>query len=131
MNKKTSISAALFLIVLVFGIFILNKNKEPGTIVPDGDKPAKSKIVLFYGEGCPHCANVEKYLENNDVKNKISFANKEVYYNQKNANEMAAKAKICDMTTDSIGVPFLWDGEKCLIGDVEIINFFKTKTEIQ
>lgn len=124
MKTKTLASALLLIVVLVAGIFILNKNKQPEAI-------AESGIVLFYGEGCPHCANVDKYVEDNNIKSKISFTNKEVFYNQKNAEEMAAKAKICGMQTNSIGVPFLWDGEKCLIGDQDIINFFKTKIETQ
>jgi glutaredoxin len=70
---------------------------------------------------------VEKYIEENKIQDKISFTQKEVYYNQNNAKELEAKAKICGLPTDSIGVPFLWDGEKCLIGDQDIINFFSAK----
>jgi len=44
---------------------------------------------------------------------------------------LEAKAKICELPTDSIGVPFLWDGKDCLIGDQDIINFFKQKTNGQ
>lgn len=65
------------------------------------------------------------------MDDKISFAQKEFYYNQNNAKELEAKAKICGLPTNSIGVPFLWDGEKCLIGDQDIINFFKKKTNEQ
>ena len=47
--------------------------------------------------------------------------------NQNNAKELTEKARICGLPTDSIGVPFLWDGEKCFIGDQDIINFFSAK----
>jgi len=70
---------------------------------------------------------VEEYIEKNKARDKISFAQKEVYYNQSNAKELEAKAEICGMPADSIGVPFLWDGEKCLIGDQDIIEFFNQK----
>jgi len=72
---------------------------------------------------------VEEYIKENNINDKISFAQKEVYYNQNNAKELEAKAKICELPTDSIGVPLLWDGEKCLIGDQDIINFFKQKSD--
>lgn len=70
---------------------------------------------------------MEKHIEENKVKDKISFAQKEVYHNKNNADEMAGKAKICGLSTGSIGMPFLWDGEKRLIGDQDIIDFFEQK----
>jgi len=126
MNKKTLISAILFFVILAFGVYILN-SKTPGKTGEATENP--SGIILFYGEGCPHCANVDKYIETNKVKEKIAFDSKEVFLNQENAREMVAKAKACGLTTDSVGVPFLWDGTNCIVGDVDIINFFKTKTE--
>lgn len=91
----------------------------------------ESQIILYYGDGCPHCAIVEEYIKENKIQDKLSFIQKEVYYNQGNAKELEEKAKICGMPTDSIGVPFLWDGEKCLVGDADIINFFKQKINRQ
>jgi glutaredoxin len=124
MNKKTLVSAVLLIAVLVAGIFILKNNKEPETIVG-------SEIVLYYGEGCPHCKIVDEYIAENNVEQKIQFVKKEVWFNQKNALELGEKAKTCGLPTNSIGVPFLWDGGKCLIGDQEIINFFKEKINVQ
>jgi glutaredoxin len=104
-------------------------NTEPK--VESKKDQSESQIILFYGDGCPHCAIVEEYIKENSIGDKISFAQKEVYYNQNNAKELEVKAKICGLSTDSIGVPFLWDGEDCLIGDQDIINFFKQKTNGQ
>lgn len=107
----------------------------PNKTVPESEKTipknpsenSESQIILFYGDGCPHCALVEKYIKEHNVQDKISLSQKEVYYNQSNAKELEDKAKICSLSTNSIGVPFLWDGKKCLIGDQDIINFFKQK----
>jgi glutaredoxin len=126
MNNKTLVSAVLFLIVLVGGIFILS-DKKTG----EDTSQTSNGIVLFYGDGCPHCANVEAFLEENNVKNKVVFENKEVYYNKTNAEEMRTKAGACGLATDSIGVPFLSNGTECLIGDQDIINFFKAKINVQ
>ena len=94
------------------------------------NEPAASQIILFVGDGCPHCAIVEDYVAKNKIADKISFTQEEVYHNQDNAKELGEKAKICGLPTNSIGIPFLWDGvgEKCVIGDQNVIDFFKSKT---
>jgi glutaredoxin len=80
-----------------------------------------STPILFYGEGCPHCALVESYLS----EQKISLSQKEVYHNTDNASELALYAKHCNMDTKNIGVPFLWTGKECLSGDEPIITYLK------
>ena len=133
MNKKVIIPTILFIVVFIFSLVVLLQNKENNlpnnNITQDNQQIEQSQIILFYGDGCPHCAIVEEYIKENNINDKISFAQKEVYYNQSNAKELEAKAKICELPTDSIGVPLLWDGEKCLIGDQDIINFFKQKSD--
>jgi len=119
MKNKIIIPTVLFIVVLIFSFFALlqekNKNQQTG------------QIILFYGDGCPHCTTIEEYIKENNISDKVSFIKKEVYYNQNNAKELEDKAKICGLPTDLIGVPFLWDGKKCLVGDQDIINFFKQK----
>jgi len=133
MNKKIIIPTILFILVLIVSLFLLLENKENSQLKnelsnnQENQQKEQSQIILFYGDGCPHCAIVEEYIKENNINDKISFAQKEVYYNQSNAKELEAKAKICGLPTDSIGVPFLWNGEKCLIGDQDIIEFFSQK----
>ncbi|MDD5749342.1 MAG: hypothetical protein PHO91_00960 [Patescibacteria group bacterium] len=137
MNKKIIAPTILFIIVAVFAIVAL-LNKRPSDVpvatvenTENQSAVVSDGIILFYGDGCPHCAIVEEYVNQNGVEAKVSFAKKEVYYNKHNADELVAKARACGMPTDSIGVPFLWDGSKCLVGDQDIIEFFKTKTNGQ
>ncbi|MBU0722531.1 hypothetical protein KKA93_03705 [Patescibacteria group bacterium] len=130
MNKNIIISTTLFIAILIFSFFAFSQEKDKKQTLTNQTTTGNqltSQIVLFYGDACPHCKIVEKYIEENNIKNKISFVQKEIYYNQSNAKELEAKAKICGLPTNSIGVPFLWDGKKCLIGDQDIINFFKQK----
>lgn len=82
-------------------------------------------IVLYYGDGCPHCALVETFVKEKNVEEKVKFERKEVYNNKRNAREMASFAKKCGLPTDSIGIPFLWTGTQCLTGDKDIIAFFQ------
>ena len=92
-------------------------------------------IVLFYGDTCPHCAVVRKYLTDNNVSAKVQYTESEVYENQNNANLMSqiALQKCGFKTGDQVGVPFLWDGpdSKCIVGDVDAIAFFKDKAGIK
>ena len=124
MKNKIIIPTILFIVVLVFSFSVLwqGKNNNPQDI-----KSTNSQIILFYGDGCPHCEVVDEYIKENKIEDKISFVKKEVYNNQKNQKELIEKAKICGIADNSIGVPFLWDGEKCLVGDQDIIKFFQTK----
>jgi len=134
MKNKVVIPTILFIAVLVFSFFVLlqrNKNQSLENEQMKEENQLSNQIILFYGDSCPHCALVEKFVAENNIGAKIIFTQKEVYNNQDNAKELEAKAKICGIPTDSIGVPFLWDGEKCLIGDQDIINFFKQKTNEQ
>ena len=130
MNKKVLAPAIIFILVTIIGITILASNaKNPPEVAEVAAKT--SGIILFYGDGCPHCALVEEYVSQNGIEAKVPFIKKEVYYNKQNASELAEQAKICGMPTDSIGVPFLWDGSKCLVGDQPIIDFFKDKANEQ
>ena len=127
MNKKVLIPTILFVIVLFFSVVVLVKNKGGNNLKPENPSNKQSEIILFYGDGCPHCAIVEEYIKDNKVKEKIYFVEKEVYYNRGNADELAEKAKKCGLSADSIGVPFLWNGSDCVIGDQLIIEFFEQK----
>lgn len=130
MNKKILFPTFLFISVLLLSIFILWENKESGPDLGGAGQPnSENQVILFYGDGCSICAIVDDYIGKNNVKEKIEFEQKEVYYNKNNANELIEKAKTCGISAESIGVPFLWDGEKCLMGSQDIINFFKQKIE--
>lgn len=129
MDKKLSLATILFILVSAGSIFILAKDKEiRESANMNAREEAEGQIILFYGDGCPHCVKVEEFIKENKVDEKISFEQKEVYHNKNNANELAAKAEICGLPTDSIGVPFLWSGSKCFVGDRDIIEFFKQQS---
>lgn len=85
------------------------------------------KIIFYYSLTCPHCKNVEKYVADNNVKAKVDFIEKEVSENKKNAAELADKAAKCGIKPEQVGVPLLWDGSTCIVGDEPIINYFFTK----
>ena len=106
----------LGIIVIFFGAIIYAKNR-----------PADSVMILFYSDSCSHCKNVETYINENGIKDRLKFAEKEVSKNQANAALMERKAVQCGLDlNEGLGVPFFFDGQECLIGDEPIINYFKT-----
>jgi len=130
---KTAIVIVIIVAVIAAGFWawqsgVLAKIFSPPSaepvVIPEG-------INLFYGEGCLHCKVVDDFIEQNNIKDKISFSNLEVWYNKNNQNILAQVVQKCNITTDQVGVPFLYDGQSCIIGDQPIIDFFKEKTGIQ
>lgn len=89
----------------------------------------KDSIVLFFHEECLYCTKVDNYLANNNVQKKVEFTRLNVLQSDYNRSELQDKAQICGLEIESIGVPFLWDGpnKKCVVGYVDIIEFFQKK----
>ena len=119
MNKKNIILIVILVVVILLaGFLIFNK---------EGVDSNDATNILFYGDGCPHCIIVDKYITDNNVEQKFTFTREEVFNNQENAKILVAKAKICNIPTDNgVGVPFLWvaDSKTCILGDQPIIDFF-------
>ncbi len=101
----------------------------PPPPAPPTPQPDPGPAVLYYGKGCPHCDKVLAYLGSEEVRDKIHVAEKEVFNDKANADEMMDRAKSCNLSVASLGVPFLWTGSSCLSGDGPIIDFFKGLAE--
>jgi len=122
MNKKIIISSVLLVVAVVFVFFVSTQNKNKNQAPED-----ENQIILFYGDGCPHCAVVDKYIKDNKVEDKVTFTRKEVFNNRNNLKDLKKKAEACNLPTNSLGVPFLWDGKNCLMGEQDVTNFFQQK----
>ena len=83
-----------------------------------------NQVILFYGERCSHCKELESFIRSFRVKEKVLFIEKEVYDNKENQYLMLEKARQCGIRTNKLGVPFLWTSSKCYIGAPEIKDFF-------
>ncbi|HOF42560.1 MAG TPA: hypothetical protein PLF30_04370 [Candidatus Moranbacteria bacterium] len=132
MKNKIIIPTVLFIFTLIFSFYAFFKDKSseqlPASEMPVQEKvESEENIIFFYGDGCPHCLIVEDYIKKNKVDEKIKFSQKEIYRDRANFKQLEEKARACGIPKDSIGIPFLWDGEKCLSGDKDIIAFFKQK----
>jgi len=93
--------------------------------------PYENSIILFYQDNCDHCEKVDNFIRDNKVEEKVAFVRLNVYGSPENINILSDKAQTCGLDVKIIGVPFLWDGKNCILGDVEVINFFKTQIAVK
>jgi len=92
--------------------------------------PTAQGLIFFYGNTCPHCADVEAWMKENQIEAKVELVKKEVYDNQANAMELTRAAQTCNLDTDSIGVPFLYTPDHlCLIGTPDITQYLTDLVE--
>lgn len=144
MDKKVLGIVVVILVVgaVIGGLVVANKNKDKNSDQTEQtnsnsveNREIKStedaELTIFYGQGCPHCEKVEDYIIANNADEKVPLQMKEVWYNKTNADEMSAKADICKISKDELGVPFMFNSknQKCYVGDVDIIDVLKTKIE--
>lgn len=84
----------------------------------------QGELVFFWGEGCPHCENVEKFLrENPGLEEKVKLKKIEVFKDLSGQKLFLEKVKECGL--ESAGVPVLYQGGKCVQGDQPIIEELK------
>jgi len=94
--------------------------------------------VLFFGEDCPHCKIVEAYIADNGIEQKVKYTKLEIPFNGKTSPELKANvgllvqlAQTCKLdTAKGVSIPFLYDGSNCLVGQEDVINFFKNAAGI-
>jgi len=80
---------------------------------------------LFFGKGCLYCAKVEKYFRENDILEKYGIEEKDIYDSNKCAQEFNEICQNEGIPLGDRGIPMLYFEGQCLMGDSEIINFFK------
>lgn len=84
-----------------------------------------NKAILYYGNGCPHCAEVEDFIKNNSFD--FSIEQKEIYQNRVNAEEFNRVCAAEGISLMNRGVPFLYAEQECFIGDQQIIDYLSAK----
>lgn len=81
----------------------------------------KVNLYFFYGDGCPHCANEEKFLNTLEKEYKnIKISRYEVWNNRDNAQFLAMLGR--ELGLDVSGVPLL------VIGDKTFVGFYSAET---
>ncbi len=125
MDKKYGIGVAVGVVVLIGGLIWWGLQEDRTKEVLD-----QTVTTYFYGETCPHCRDVRKFLDENAIEEKFSFVKREVWSDQTNARLMREAANICALKPEGIAVPFVFSGGQCLVGTPKVIEFFKQKAGI-
>lgn len=90
--------------------------------------------ILFYGNGCPHCAKVEQYIKSNKLEDKFDIKLKEIYFNKNNLLQLQEYLDKLQLESSQIWVPFLVinNPNECtyINWSTPIIDFFQQKIDI-
>jgi len=120
----------IIIAILVASLFAIYKAVSISN-VGKGITDDQAQLIMFHGDGCPHCKIVLDFIKADKVDEKIKISYHEVYYNKTNQNLLAETAKKCPEidTSQGIGVPLAYDkaNNKCMIGDTPIIDWLKSQ----
>lgn len=116
MRKKKNI--ILFFAVLAFLVISIGQTEISA-------QTNSSENSLFYGNGCAHCAKVEKYFQENGILEKYNIERKNISGNPEFAQEFNEICQSKNIPLDERGIPMLYFEKQCLMGDEPIISFFE------
>lgn len=120
----------LITVILSISIVVLISNNKSNNEIKLTDmteenisySKEKINIYLFYGEGCPHCEELKKFLNSlgNKEKSYFNIYTFEVWNNSTNQQFMKDSAKY--LNKEVSGVPFLIIGNNTFEGYNESMN---------
>ena len=126
MKKFGLIIGAITILAIIGGALLLPKKNELETSAQIISNPP-SVLEYYWGDGCPHCAKVQEFLDGWDKKDEVKIEKFETWYNNDNATKMQSVVDYCKIPRNTAGVPLLFTTEgKCIIGDTPIIDYFKS-----
>lgn len=100
-------------IILIFSFFVL-----PFVVQA---KENNIKLYLFYGDGCPHCAEEEKFLSTIEGKyDNLEIVRYEVWYNEENSLLLKNVERAYNITRS--GVPTTIIGDTAITGYSEVVG---------
>ena len=107
------------LIILLLILVFLSPTKALAEVKKDA-------IYYFWGQGCPHCAQVDKFFKEKGFYDKYPIVKKEIYFNRENATLLNEYYDKYQVPLDHRGVPAVFIGDRYLIGGLDIPNEFET-----
>lgn len=110
----------------VFLVYSMNQPKNPASL----RTLTKKDFIYFYGVTCPHCKELNKFLEEEGINKKVKYEKLEVFYNEDNAALMKQAADMCKINPSGMGVPFILDKGKCYVGTPDAKKVFLEKLKL-
>jgi glutaredoxin len=123
-------------IILIVGYILVDSFNKKKTApvsqsVNENILPSSKEIVFYYGITCPHCKEVEQWMKEKKIEEKIKVIKKEVYQNRANQQELSYVAQKCNINPSMIGVPFLYSDGQCFIGTPDVEKKLAEKAGIK
>ncbi len=111
-TKKILIALAFIAIILLMGALYI-KSVSGDSDYTIGEK--KVTIIKFYGQGCPHCTQLDSFLKDLQKKDSnIIIKDYEVYFNQENRELFENLVEKYD--SEIQGVPTTFINKKIIVG---------------
>ncbi len=99
-------------------------NTNQSTVLPDASIPAGK--FYFKSTTCAHCAVVDAYINEQNVKQKLFFVTRQIDNDPNAVAILKSIGKKCLLSDTELGVPLFWDGTSCYLGDEKVIEYFKS-----
>ncbi|MDA9128883.1 hypothetical protein N9J72_00205 [Candidatus Gracilibacteria bacterium] len=68
-----------------------------------------AEYLYFFGATCPHCQDLNKQVNEQDLFSQISVEKREVWYNEDNRELFTQKTTELGLSEGEVGVPFVYD----------------------
>ena len=132
-NKKLYSLVAVVTVIVAVMIFwgIRSTPRLEAPVAEKLDGTEESGITYYYSRASSFSMNVQKFFDENKIEEKVVFSKKEVMPNTENSREMDMRAKECGLSEKETGIPFLYAGGKCFVGEEEIMEFFKKEAGVK
>ena len=76
-NKKLAVFVLVAISIIVFGFINWKAEELPKTLVQPAaiaqEPDLQNAVIYYYGEECPRCKKLEKFIDNNKITDKISL----------------------------------------------------------
>jgi thiol-disulfide isomerase/thioredoxin len=121
MDKLIKIVVTLFVLIAAASVaYVVYITPSVPAATPSDANASDNIVYYFYGQGCPHCAKIEPFMENMTKEYPdVDIRMLEVWYNQTNQQiytQVNAQAGIASPP----GVPEVIIGKTVLVGEVDI-----------
>jgi thiol-disulfide isomerase/thioredoxin len=89
-------------------------------------------IYYFFGSTCTHCQELDQFIKQKKIDDKLSLTKLEVFENPENAQLMTRAAEKCKLDLNnpsSLGVPFVYYQNQCYIGTPAAEKFLEKQVK--
>ncbi|PIS21058.1 hypothetical protein COT52_00320 [candidate division WWE3 bacterium CG08_land_8_20_14_0_20_43_13] len=122
MNKKEKLITAIIIASLIAAAALL--------IYFEGQSE-KDQIIYYWSYDCPHCHELNKYLDENGLRDKLNLKEKEISKNPKNLARLTVDAKKCGFDNSMIAIPMMVSQGKCYLGPTQIVELINGLLDIE